>query len=253
MERLQRRVAVITGAAGGVGAAAARAFASAGYAVVLADMSSMAELSAEIRDTGATAVCIQGDLIDHSYIVRLVADATALTGRIDVLLHNAARLSSGTAETIDEAEFDSVMSVNLKSAVLLAKHAVPVMRDAGGGVILLTTALAGERGTPNMLAYAVSKAALIHLAKCMALDHGRDGIRVIAVSPGPIEAPMMGGAAKSFGMDPSQFAATAPLGRVVQPQELGETFVFLASSAASSITGISIRIDNGLSAGRFNP
>ncbi|WP_172343186.1 SDR family oxidoreductase [Novosphingobium sp. SG751A] len=247
------RVAAITGAGSGVGRATALRFAREGYSVLLCDRVSCDGVLEEIGSSGGRAEAIMIDLADARCGEMIVGQASKLFGGLDVLIHNAAIGTSGSVETVPDVDFERVLDVNLMAGIRLAREAVPIMRERGGGAILFTAALAGHRYVPNAVAYAVSKAALIHLTRCMAIDHGRDGIRTNCVTPGPINTPMLHEASAVYGIPVEAMRAGMPTGHIPEPDEIAATYAFLASPAARSINGQAIGMDGGMSVGFFSP
>jgi NAD(P)-dependent dehydrogenase (short-subunit alcohol dehydrogenase family) len=251
--RLAGRTAVVTGAASGIGAATARVFAREGASVVITDRAPMDHTVAAIQESGGRVFSFVADLTVRGAASLVIAEAVAQLGRIDILVSNAGIGIPGTIDTLSEEMLDRVFAINFKAGFLLAKSAIPLMRQQGGGVILYTTAAAGHAGAPNLLSYSTSKAALINLVMTLALDHAREGIRVNAVSPGPTETPMAVDAQKAFGIPPELIVAGLPLARVAQPEEIAEAFIYLASPAACSVTGHILHVDGGLLAGPYRP
>lgn len=251
--RFRDKAVVVTGAASGIGAATARLFAREGANLILSDISPLGEIAQEIAALGAEPLCVEGDLVQRAVIEKTIDQAVGTFGRLDVVIHNAATGTGGTVETLEESDLDRVWALNFKAAFFFAKYAVPVMRRQREGVLLFTGAVAGMYGQPNTLAYSTAKAALINFTKTVALDHARDGVRVNCVSPGPVDTRMLDGAATAFNLPKSMFWDMSPLGHVATPEDVAESFAFLASPAARSITGHVLVVDSGLYAGMFTP
>jgi NAD(P)-dependent dehydrogenase (short-subunit alcohol dehydrogenase family) len=255
--------ALITGAAGGIGSATARVFAREGASVALVDLAEppLAELRDELaRETGAAAAAFPvfaGDVSDAGDVERYFDAAAAALGGVDVLFNNAG--VEGLVAPVheyDEREFDRVMRVNVKGAWLNLARAVRGMLAAGGGSIVNTASGAAMRGLPQLSAYVASKHAVLGLTRTASVELAGAGIRVNAVCPGPIETRMMdslerqasGAAAVSVEEAREAYAAGIPMARYGGAGEVAELVAFLASVAASYITGAAVSIDGGQSA-----
>jgi NAD(P)-dependent dehydrogenase (short-subunit alcohol dehydrogenase family) len=245
-------VVIVTGATSGIGAAIARKLGRAGNAIVLVGRNRQAgaALEADLRQQGGPALFVAADLADRSAPERIVAATDAFGGRIDGLVNNAGRLRNGTATETSDADWDTLLEVNLTAAFRLSRAVVPTMLAQRRGVILNVAsdwALMGARGA---VAYAVSKAALAQMSRCMALDHAQDGIRVNALCPSETDTPMLdlayadGDRASKI----ARLAATFPMGRVARVEEVAAMAAFLMSDEASFITGSLIPVDGGTSA-----
>ncbi|HNT37586.1 MAG TPA: SDR family oxidoreductase [Rubrivivax sp.] len=240
------RTVIVTGAASGIGAATVRMFAQRGDFVVLADLAPMDKVLEEIAASGGNGIAVQGDIAAPGQAKKIVAQALEATGRVDVLINNAAYAIGGNVETTSEEDFDRTFQVNVKAGFLLTREVIAPMRAAGSGSILFTTAAAGHMGMSNLLAYGTSKAALVHMVRVLAGDHVRDGIRVNAVSPAGVRTPMRATAARIMGItDPAVADALSPTGRPTEPEEVAELFYYLASPVARQINGHTIVIDGG--------
>jgi len=242
--RLRDKVAVVTGGGSGFGAAICRRFVAEGAKVVLVDCSADRG-GAVAMEIGAAFV--EGDVAADELARRMIRTAVDRFGRLDVLVNNAgAPQSPTTIVDTNEHDFDRLMAVNAKAIFLAAKHAVPVMRQQGGGVILNTVSVAAIRPRPNLSAYNASKGAALVLSKSLAIELAPDRIRVNCVCPGPGDTPML---ATFVGGDSdaqrSQFLASIPLGRLTAPDDIAGTMVFLASDEASFITGAVLEVDGG--------
>jgi NAD(P)-dependent dehydrogenase (short-subunit alcohol dehydrogenase family) len=254
MNRLKGKVALITGGSGGIGAETARLFVSEGAHVVLADLRE-SDLQAVAREIGGDAIsCIVTDVTDEAQMARAVATAVERHGRLDVLFANAGTEGKITP-LVDYAlaDFRRVLDVNVVGVFLGLKYAIPVMRKQGEGSIIITSSIAGLKGSPNLSAYSTSKHALIGLMRSATLEIGAAGVRVNTIHPAPIETRMMrsieAGALPGQGdIAKKEFAAAIPAGRYGTPVEVARTALFLASDESKFCTGGRYSVDGGMSA-----
>lgn len=242
--RLREKVAVVTGGGSGFGAAICRRFVEEGAKVVVVDCRRDGG-DAIARETGA--IFVEADVASEADARRMIATAVERFGRLDILVNNAGAPQAPTPVTdLDERDFDRLMAVNAKAIALAAKHAVPILRRQGGGVILNTVSVAAIRPRPNLAAYNASKGAALVLSKSLAIELAPDRIRVNAVCPGPGDTPMLatfvGGESEAHR---AAFLQSIPLGRLCAPGDVASTMVFLASDEASFITGAVIEVDGG--------
>ncbi len=251
---LDGRRAVVTGAAGGIGAAAARRFCEEGASVLLADRDAgVRAAAAELEDAGYDVHAREVDVTDEAAIARVIGDAVGLMGGLDLALANAGILSVSPLADLSLAEFERTLEVNVLGTFLTFKHARPHLKAAGGGALLCTASQAGVRGYPEMSAYCASKFALVGLVQSLAQELAQDGIRVCAVAPGITDTRMYEELVTERGLlwDVDRYAArdrlagTVPLGRPASPREVADAFVYLASPAAAYISGIALVIDGG--------
>jgi len=245
--RLENKVAIITGAGSGIGRAAAERFVLEGARVVVADISSE-RVQAASAELGPNAVPVAVDVCDEAAVNAMVAEAVDRFGRVDVLYNNA-----GVAEAvkplaeITREEWHTIIGVNLTAFFLCAQAVAPVMRDAGGGSIIVTASIAAARPRPGMAAYVASKSGAIGLARALAIELAPDQIRVNVINPGPARTPMI----KDFGFpgDPEeavrQLEAGLPLGRAIDPSDIAAAAVYLASDEAGKVTGLVMNVDSG--------
>jgi len=244
---LRGKVAIITGAATGIGRASALLFAQAGARVALADAREpeLARTVAEVRAAGGEVASITADLSHPESCAAVVTE----TGRVDVLLNNAGvgtMVVGGTVETITLEHWDLAQDVNVRAMYLVSRAAVPHMRTAGGGTIVNISSVSAFRGSVERPthAYAASKGAVLGLTHAMAASYGRDRIRVNAICPGTIRtrltADIVPGVEKA-----SQQGRGIPLGRVGEPEDIARCALFLASDDASFISGAHIVADGG--------
>ena len=245
--KLLNKVALVTGAASGFGAEIARQFVAEGARVVIADIneSGAREVAASLGDAGASVLC---DVTQRSDIDRAVALALNVFGRLDVVVNNAGWTHRNQPLLqVSEAEFDRVYAINVKSIFHMTQAVVPVMRQAGGGVILNIGSTAGIRPRPGLTWYNGSKGAVNLMSKSMAVELAPDKIRVNCI------APVIGNTAllESFMGVPdtpenrARFISTIPLGRMSEPADIARAAVFLASDDANFITGVEFPVDGG--------
>ncbi|HUV95919.1 MAG TPA: SDR family oxidoreductase [Acidobacteriaceae bacterium] len=249
--KLTGKVAIVTGAASGIGRASAIAFAREGAKVVVADCNEAGgkETVAEILSAGAAAHFAHVDVAKEDDIREMVDATVARWGTIDILFNNAGVVLVKSVEQMTEEEWDRVMSINVKAAFLATKHVVPVMRRNGGGAILNTGSIAsftGQLGTP---AYSASKGAIALLTKSLALDVGRDRIRVNCICPGITDTPML---REHLGQGDEGEArirsrlARVPLGEILHPEDVARAALYLVSEDSAGITGVLHVVDGGL-------
>ena len=251
---LRGRVVLITGGASGIGRATARLFAEEEARVVLVDLDEKGGRSAaeEIAGGGGEARFIAADVSRAADCTRAVEETLFKFGRIDVLFNNAGIIRRASVVGTSEEEWDRVMAVNVKSIFLLSRLAVPIMAKAGGGAIVNTASGWGIAGGRDAAAYCASKGAVVLLTKAMAIDHGRQGIRVNCVCPGDTDTAMLRHEASELGIAIEEFLAEAadrPLGRMGTPEEVAQAVLFLASDSSSFITGTALVVDGGGLAG----
>jgi NAD(P)-dependent dehydrogenase (short-subunit alcohol dehydrogenase family) len=252
-ERFAGKVVIITGAAGGIGRAAAQRFASEGAKVVAVDLpgTGLEDTVALVKEAGSEGIAVPADVTRSAQVEAYVAAAKARFGGVDVFFNNAG-IEGWVGPSIDYPEeiFDKVLAVNVKGVWLGMKHVVPAMRERGGGSIINTASVAGLSGTPTIIAYGASKHAVIGLTKSAALEFAPDRIRVNAICPSPIETRMMRSLERGINADHpdmvhQSIAANIPLGRYGEPAEVVALVAFLASDDAAYITGGIYTVDGG--------
>jgi meso-butanediol dehydrogenase/(S,S)-butanediol dehydrogenase/diacetyl reductase len=246
------KVAVITGGASGMGAAAARLFVAAGAKVVIADLNA---------DLGATVVAELGeaqafykkcDVTDLDDCAKLMDAAAEKFGRIDILFNNAGIGGMGSTPDLDPAVWRKVIEVDLFSIFNCSRAAIPYMRKVGGGVIVNNASISGLAGDYGMSAYNAAKGGVINYTRSMALDHAGENIRINAVCPGAVDTPLFAGVNEVPGLL-AKWVEGIPMKRLAQPKEIAEVVLFLASDAASYMTGAIIPVDGGVTAGTGQP
>jgi NAD(P)-dependent dehydrogenase (short-subunit alcohol dehydrogenase family) len=262
MPQLADRVALVTGAASGIGAACAEALAREGAHVVLTDLDAARgeALAARLRGAGRAAEFLPQDVTDEARWAEIVAGIEARHRRLDILVANAGIGIIAPAVEISLADWRRQMAVNVEGVFLGVKHCIPAMRRGGrGGAIVIMSSVAGLRGSAGLSCYAATKAAVRYFAKSVALEcaEARDGIRVNTVHPGIIATPIWeklpaGAGGRNAPLDPQRLAAAGvPLGEAGRPEDIAGGVVFLCSDASRHMTGAELVIDGGMTAGRM--
>ena len=244
--RLKGKCALVTGAASGFGKAIAETFAREGAKVAVVDINEAAAKEVA-RQIGEGAVALRCDVAKKNDVEAAVKATTDAFGTLDILVNNAGTTHPNRPMLeVDEAEFDSVFNVNVKSIFLFAHAAVPVFRGKGGGVIINVGSTAGVRPRPGLVVYNGSKGAVNLMSKAMAVEFAPDKIRVCALAPVAGDTPLlpafMGGDTPELR---AKFIASVPLGRLSVPQDIANAALYLASDEASFITGVVLEVDGG--------
>ena len=245
--KTSEKVVLVTGAAGGIGLACAEAFADDGYRIMLVDIKdSVADAARVLSETsGAQTAAVVADLSDSDQTRELIEKTVSVFGRIDVLVNNAGIIVTGDILDLDEADFDKVLDVNLKAYFILGQAAARQMiRQGAPGNIINMSSVNALLAIPNQLAYTVSKGGVNQLTRAMSIALAPHNIRVNAIGPGSIQTDVL----KAVMTDQEKrtaILARTPIGRIGQPREVASVAIFLASDAASYVTGQTIYPDGG--------
>ncbi|WP_257351651.1 SDR family oxidoreductase [Pseudalkalibacillus decolorationis] len=252
VELLEGKTAIITGAGSGMGKAAAKLFAAQGANVVIADLNKdAADQTAEEIDQVGQVLVVQTDVGDDQSVQNLVGEALTKFDHADVLINCAGVPQFFTPiEEMSISEWDKIMSVNTKSIFLTTRHLVPYMKRKQQGSIINIASIAGIRARPGLNAYCASKGAAIMLTKALALELAPYKIRVNAINPGPAETPMLGkflpGDEQKVEEDKNKiFLDSVPLGTLIQPEDIAQAALYLASDLAKAVTGEIMNVDGG--------
>lgn len=248
--RLENKIAIVTGAGAGIGAATAEAFAREGAKVVVADFNGDAARSVAGK-IGKSAVSIKVDVRDSGEVKAMVELAVSTFGGLDIIVNNAGRGMIGTVETTAEDDWDDIVAVNLKGVYLCSKYAVPALRARGGGSIVNTASNIVTFGIKDRAAYVAAKGGVAALTRAMALDHAVDKIRVNSVAPGVIWSNYYDKMLKEV-PDPDAFVAglkaRSPMAELGQPDDIALAILYLASDESKFATGSMMTVDGGASA-----
>lgn len=243
--QLKGKVILLTGAAGGIGRAAALAFAREGASVVLADVDEAAgeRMAAEVRGAGGEAWFFRVDVTDRQGVSQMVSEARNRYGRIDVLVNNAGITRDALLPNLTEDDWRRVLDVNLSGVLYCTQAAVPVMLEQGRGKIINTASVSGVYGNVGQTNYAAAKAGVIGMTKTWAKELGPKGITVNAVAPGFIETEMT---AKVPEKVLAKIRERIPLRRLGKPEDVANVYVFLASDASDYLNGAVLHVDGGI-------
>jgi A-factor type gamma-butyrolactone 1'-reductase (1S-forming) len=247
---LAGRVALVTGGGSGIGRVTAELFAEQGAAVVVADRDSSGEQTvAAIVAAGGVATFVQADVSLEADVVALMKAAESTYGPLDAAFNNAGiGPPPSPFEEADSADWDRLMSVNLRGVWLCMKHELATMVPLERGTIVNASSVAGVVGTAGLAAYTASKHGVVGLTRTAAVEHGCHGIRVNALAPGLTNTPMVKELVEDPNVDMNELLAVTPLGRIAEPREIAEAALWLTSPASSYVTGHVLVVDGGFSA-----
>lgn len=248
--RLKDKVAIITGAASGIGKATAKLFAKHGAKVVVADIDKDggSQTVTDIQKASNEATYVQTDVTIKDDTEQMVQQTVKTYGKLDILFNNAGIAMRLAVAELSEENWHRCLDVNLTGVFLCAKAAIPAMRENGGGSIINMSSIYGIVGADVRAAYVASKGAVTNLTRGMALDYAEDNIRVNCICPGFVETPLVAGVVKT----PSEYQKLAdkhPMRRLGQPEEIAYGALYLASDESAFVTGIALPIDGGYTAG----
>jgi NAD(P)-dependent dehydrogenase (short-subunit alcohol dehydrogenase family) len=245
--RLEGRTAIVTGSTKGIGLGIARAYVREGARVIV-NSRSAADCARVAAELGSAAVAVAADLSRSDEVRRLAKESlAALGGTVDILVNNAGQPRVAPSESLPEADYRYTLDLNLNGCFVLTQEIVLGMLAAGSGAIIHVSSMNGAVPFPQRLAYCVSKAGLNMMTKVMAIEWAAKGVRVNAIAPGYVQTEFITTLSARGILDAEKLARRTPMGRIGTPEEIGEVAVFLASPAASFITGEILTVDGGWS------
>ncbi|HEY5270060.1 MAG TPA: glucose 1-dehydrogenase [Anaerolineales bacterium] len=250
MYDLSGKKAIVTGGASGIGRATAILLAESGAAVTIVDLDepSGESIVRQIVKAGGKAMFVRGDVSRAEDCRNAIQETVEAWGGVNILFNNAGIIRRATVTELSEEDWDRVMAVNVRSMFLMCKYAIPFMEKAGGGAVINNASGWGLTGGARAAVYCASKGAVVNLTRAMAVDHGAKNIRVNCIAPGDTDTSMLREEAKQLGEPEAVFfkdSASRPLGRIARPEEIASAVLYLASDAASFITGAILPVDGG--------
>ena len=244
MTDLTGKCALVTGAAGGIGATVVVALRARGARVAVADRD-VSGIEAEAH--------LPGNLLEADYADGLPAAAHAALGGLDIVVNNAGVITRGKVTESSDADWDLSLGVNVQAPFRICRAAIPLLAAAGGGAIVNVASCWGLRPGPNHAVYCMTKAAIASLTQCMGIDHAHQGIRINAVAPNEVNTPMLRTGFIRRGFDPdtavAELGKTVPLGRIAEPEDIADVILFLASDAARYLCGTVVEVNGGKAVG----
>ncbi len=253
MERLGGKRAIVTGAGSGIGRSIAIRLAAEGARVVVSDVDGEAAeaVAAEIGGAGGEALVQKTDVTDAADVEALVELTVTRWGGLDVMVNNAGVGVAGTANTTTEEEYERVMDVCVRGTFLGMKHAIPAIRDSGGGSVVNMSSVAALVGIVDRAVYSAAKGAIFSLTRASAIDHVGEGVRVNCIAPGTVDTPWIARITSGYD-DPvearANMQARQPHGRFVQPEEIAAMAAYLAADESASVIGACMVVDGGVTA-----
>jgi 2-keto-3-deoxy-L-fuconate dehydrogenase len=240
MSDLNGKTALVTGAAGGIGAAVVRALRAQGVRVAVTDRD-VSGIEAEAH--------FPGNLLEAAFADGLPAAVVKALGRLDIVVNNAGVITRGPVDNTSDADWDLSIGVNVQAPFRICRAAIPLMAAQGGGAIVNVASCWGLRPGPSHAVYCMSKAAIASLTQCMGMDHAHQGIRINAVAPNEVNTPMLRTGFIKRGFDPDSAVAelgkSVPLGRIAEPEDIADVILFLASDAARYMCGAVVEVNGG--------
>lgn len=251
MNRLQQKVAIITGGGTGIGRAICEEFAKQGAVVVVAgeNEENIKEVEQLIRGKGGESLALKVDVSNSREVKQMIELALNKYKQVDILVNCAGIQLYGTSETMHEQDWDRVIDVNLKGVFLCTKYILPIMKTQRRGSIIHISSVTAHTGHPNLIAYTAAKGGIEAMTRATAIEFAKEGIRCNSVAPGTVNTPILQRHLQNHTDDPEMawkdFQNIHPIGRVAEPREVAQACVYLASDEAAFITGTTIMVDGG--------